>query len=173
MADAKSEKTKYPVFQKEEDYGFNYPVISTKSIGINYQTSNIDDIKNPWTVCIGGFQRNIIRSNLLVIPQQSQFTHLLHQKDHEILFLNKKIGEMQNKINLLERKIDSFPLKIRFVEIIDKTQNEVDDLVLDYYKSHNKAYPSDIAEELGLSLEAVFNSIDKLVSEGRIKSRTE
>jgi hypothetical protein len=93
------------------------------------------------------------------------------QKNLEIANLKQTIVEMKRRLDLLEHHHKKSAINVRVVEIHDLPQKEIKKEVLEYYQSHDKAYPSDIADELGLSLEAVFNAVDELVEEGIIKPK--
>jgi hypothetical protein len=175
MSEIANEEKGYPSNPKKINQQILYSGAAFSSIGESffYTSQPLEAAKLFLTICYGSGSIHRTRHDFLSIQHPVLSSHLMYQKDREIVLLQKRIGEMKNRIESLEEKIGFAPVQVRVVTINDKTQDEVNNLVLDYYKSHGKAYPSDIANELGLSLEAVFNAVDKLEGEEVLETKEE
>lgn len=86
--------------------------------------------------------------------------------------LKQRIRELEFE-NLQLKNREGGAIKIRCIEVIELPYAEIKQKVLDYYNSHKEAYPSDIANELGLDLEEVFKAVDELEEEGEIRANVE
>ncbi|MBU0757275.1 MAG: helix-turn-helix domain-containing protein [Nanoarchaeota archaeon] len=97
-----------------------------------------------------------------VINQIGQtFDNYRYNKEIEILELNRKI-------EYLTQKFESICPKVVVVQEI--SQKDVDKAVYIYLKENkNGAFASDIAENLGISVEQVLSSIQSLKKAGKIE----
>ena len=58
---------------------------------------------------------------------------------------------------------------IKFIKLRDLDYDTAKKEVLGYYREYNKAFISDVADDLELDLELIVNITDELIKEGRIK----
>jgi len=86
--------------------------------------------------------------------------------------LETKIRELETENQYLRNRLGG-RINVRCIEVLDIPPIEAKQRVLEYYQSHKKAYPSEIATELGLGLETIFNAVDELVAEGKISASNE
>ena len=54
------------------------------------------------------------------------------------------------------------------IEIRDVSFKQAKKEILTYYQQHNKAYPSDVANSLGIDLQLAYQVVDELIKEGKI-----
>ena len=116
-------------------------------------------------------ERSSIAFGPVFAPPTPSF--IIREKDHEIEYLKQTIYQMKLRLEWLERSYQASPIQVRIVEIRDLPQEEIKKQVLEYYQSHGPVYPSDIADALGLSFEAVFNAVDELVKGGFLEAKSE
>jgi hypothetical protein len=59
--------------------------------------------------------------------------------------------------------------KTRVIELRDIPKEQATNEVLEYYKAHKEAYPSEVAEALRIDYEMVWEITDLLKSQGRLE----
>ncbi len=58
---------------------------------------------------------------------------------------------------------------MRIVKSRNVAKEDAKKEVIECFRKHKKAYPSDIADELNLDIDVVFTIIHELVEEGRVR----
>jgi len=97
---------------------------------------------------------------------------IIGQKDNEIKYLKQTIFQMRERLESLERNYQKSPIQIRVVEVHEKPIDEIRKLVLEYYNTHEVAYPDEVAEILKVDLRKVIEVVDQLIEEGKIEVAT-
>jgi hypothetical protein len=85
--------------------------------------------------------------------------------------LERRIDELESEVAFLKTR-DTSPIKVRVVEIQDKPLDEIYDIVLNYYNTHDVSYPDEVADTLNLDLRKVIEVVTRLIEEGKIEVAT-
>jgi len=90
--------------------------------------------------------------------------------------LERNLDELTNRVNQINKKFDELrgiSPKVIIVEEVPKKEakRRVEDFLKDYMKRHEKVYPSDVADELGLKYELVREIFDILEKEGKLEKK--
>jgi len=87
----------------------------------------------------------------------------------EVDSLKATVKELSEEVSEIRDVISKAPVRVRFVNIKDVPVPEAKDMVQDYYKDHDIAYPSDIADALSIPLKTTVMALEELKKEGKIK----
>ena len=80
-----------------------------------------------------------------------------------------KAGFYLNSSDFLRDAVRERLKAIKVIKLRDIDYDTVKGEVLGYYREYNKAFMSDVADDLELDLELAVNITDELIKEGRLK----
>lgn len=101
-------------------------------------------------------------------------SHPYLELEKQINNLNQRLDTIANQVAELQRMIEEeSPVRVRVIEVRDITVSEAEKLILEYLETHEVAYPDDIADELGLDLEATMKAVERLRKAKKIKDGSE
>ena len=69
----------------------------------------------------------------------------------------------------MEMIVARIPLNVGILKIRNVTSNEAEDMIEDYMAKNERAFPSDIAESLGISLRTTVEALQRLKDAGVVK----
>ncbi|MCL2115500.1 MAG: ribbon-helix-helix domain-containing protein [Methanobrevibacter sp.] len=78
-------------------------------------------------------------------------------------------GLYLNSSDFLREAVRERLKAIKIIKLRDIDYDTAKKEILGYYKKYNKAFMSDVADDLELDIELVVNITDELIKEGRIK----
>jgi len=94
-----------------------------------------------------------------------------HTHEEILDLIDSRFDELRGEI--MERLENFEKLPVTVVKGRDVSFDEAVTLVENYYQKHGKAFPSDVASKLGISLELVVKAIEHLKEKGLLRSRKE
>jgi hypothetical protein len=85
--------------------------------------------------------------------------------------LGFEVSILKDRVDSLERKIESSPMSVRIVEVRETTVEEAKEKILEYYEKHKDeiTYPDDVADELGFDLKIAMRVVKELINEGKLE----
>jgi DNA-binding MarR family transcriptional regulator len=85
--------------------------------------------------------------------------------------LEQRYQSLERRMKELEKLIHDLPFDVKIVQTRNVKPEEADRLVEDYLAMSKTAYPSDIAEALGISLSDAISALERLEKEGTVRAR--
>ncbi len=92
-----------------------------------------------------------------------------HSHAEIIDFIDTRIDKLRDEIMSRFDTLETLPIKV--VEGREVSSDVAIELVRDYFEKNGRAYPSDIASALGISLESVVKAMDYLKEKGIIQPK--
>ena len=96
--------------------------------------------------------------------------------DHTHPGLQRQIDELRStldrlilEVNNLRDLLEASPVRVRIIETREVSIEEAKKMIMEYMKTHDIAYPDDIADELGLDLKVAVEAVNELIKEGKVK----
>lgn len=91
----------------------------------------------------------------------------------ELNSLKAAVKVLSEELSEIRNVMSKAPIRVRFVDIKDVAVSEAKGMVQDYYKDHDIAYPSDIADALSIPLKTTVMALEELKKEGKIRVQGE
>ncbi len=87
-----------------------------------------------------------------------------YKKIEEIVRKGAYLGVSDFIRDAIKEKLDS----VEVIELREVSYKQAKKEIIEYFKSHNEAYPSDAANELGIDLELTYKIVLELRKEGKL-----
>ena len=90
---------------------------------------------------------------------------------HSSRDLTNQVQALRSEVALLRKALEESPFHVRVIETHEVTLEQAQAEVETYLEEHGKGYPSDIADELGISLEDAVEALNALQKKGTVRPR--
>lgn len=87
------------------------------------------------------------------------------------LGLEEKYQKLEQRLGELEKLVRDLPFDVKIVQTRAVKAEEADRLVESYLEHSKRAYPSEVAEALGISLRDAIDALERLEKEGAVRAK--
>ena len=85
--------------------------------------------------------------------------------------LADEVNALRSEVAMLRKALKESPIHMRVIETHEVTPEQAQNEVEKYLEQHGKGYPSDIADDLGISLKDAVSALNELEKKGIVKPK--